>query len=145
MAACSSRTIAVAFLALPMLGADGPPPAVELRIENLRNERGMLRICIISDPSHFPNCQDDDGALTRSVASSTRSVSFRLPPGTYAVSLIHDENGNGKLDTLLGIPKEGFAFSRNPPIRFGAPRYDEASFRVGESGSVQTLRLRYLL
>ena len=50
-----------------------------------------------------------------------------------------------RLDTLLGIPREGFAFSRNPPIRFGAPRYDEASFRVGDSASVQTLRLRYLL
>jgi uncharacterized protein (DUF2141 family) len=145
MAACSYRPIAAALLALPLLGADGPPQGVELRIENLRNDRGMLRICIVSDPRQFPDCRDDGGALTRSVASSARSVSFRLAPGTYAVSLIHDENGNGKLDTLLGIPREGFAFSRNPPIRFGAPRYDEASFRVGDSASVQTLRLRYLL
>jgi uncharacterized protein (DUF2141 family) len=105
----------------------------------------MLRLCVTSDPRYFPDCTDDPAAVSRSVAATDHSVAFSLPAGRYAVSLIHDENGNGKLDTLLGIPKEGFAFSRNPPIRFGAPRYDDASFHVGESRSVQTLRVRYLL
>lgn len=30
-----------------------------------------------------------------------------LPFGSYAIGCVHDENGNGKLDTnLLGIPRE---------------------------------------
>ena len=37
-------------------------------------------------------------------------------------SLLHDENENSKLDTMLKIPKEGFGFSRNPAIRMGPPK-----------------------
>jgi uncharacterized protein (DUF2141 family) len=54
-----------------------------------------------------------------------------IPPGTYALAVIHDENMNGKLDTnWLGIPKEGYGFSnavkamRGAPTRSEAPRSD---------------------
>ena len=145
MAASFWRRMPAALLALPLLGAGEPLSQVELTFDNLRNERGVLRVCVTADPRHFPDCQQDAGAISRSVPASTRSLSLRLAPGTYAVSLVHDENGNGKLDTLLGIPREGFAFSRNPAIRFGPPRFDEASFRVGDEVTLQTLRVRYLL
>ena len=128
-----------------LLGAGAPPTGVDLTVENLRNARGMLRLCVTSDPRYFPDCTDDPAAVSRSVAATERSVAFSLPAGRYAVSLIHDENGNGKLDTMLGIPREGFAFSRNPAIRFGPPRYDEVSFEIGGGRSAQTLRVRYLL
>jgi uncharacterized protein (DUF2141 family) len=37
-----------------------------------------------------------------------------VTPGTYAISVFHDENSNGKLDTnLLGIPREGVSASNN--------------------------------
>lgn len=68
-----------------------------------------------------------------------------LPSGTYAVSLFHDENANGRLDTVLGIPREGFGFSRNPPIRFGPPRFSAARFALTSGDSVERVRLKYLL
>ena len=68
-----------------------------------------------------------------------------LASGAYAVSLFHDENGNGRLDTILGIPREGFGFSRNPPIRFGPPRFDAARFAVTSGEAAQQVRLKYLL
>ncbi len=38
-----------------------------------------------------------------------------ISPGTYALAVIHDENGNGKLDTnWVGIPTEGYGFSGLP-------------------------------
>ncbi len=64
--------------------------------------------------------------------------------GTYAVSLIHDENGNGKLDTALGMPREGFGFSRNPAISFGPPKFKSASFAVN-GASAQTVKMKYML
>jgi len=134
-----------ALAAVLLLGAGAPPPGVDLTFENLRNTRGMLRLCVTSDRRYFPDCSDDPAAISRSVAATERGATFNLPAGRYAVSLIHDENGNGKLDTTLGIPREGFAFSRNPAIRFGPPRYDEVSFPVGEARTGQTLRVKYLL
>ena len=37
-----------------------------------------------------------------------------LAPGTYAISILHDENRTGRMDTDgLGIPNEGWAVSNN--------------------------------
>jgi len=83
-----------------------------------------LRVCLTADPDNFPACVDDADAVTRSVPAATPALRFDgLPLGTYAIAVIHDENNNSRLDTLAGIPREGFGFSRNPPIRFGAPRF----------------------
>ena len=69
----------------------------------------------------------------RSVAAAAprRRASPALPRGDYALAVIHDENGNARLDTIAGIPREGFGFSRNPPIRFGPPRFAAARFDLG--------------
>jgi len=53
-----------------------------------------------------------------------------IPPGTYALAVIHDENMNGKLDTnWLGIPKEGYGFSNDVKALLGAPSFSAASFK----------------
>jgi uncharacterized protein (DUF2141 family) len=37
-----------------------------------------------------------------------------IPPGTYSLAVVQDENMNGKLDTnWLGIPKEGYGFAND--------------------------------
>ena len=136
---------ASAALAGVALAASSPPSQLELTIANLRNDRGVVRICVTKDERHFPDCAGDPKALSRNLPASEPMTTFAVAPGTYSVSLIHDENENGKLDTLLGIPKEGFGFSRNPAIRFGPPRYDEVTIVVGDDPSRQTIRVRYLL
>lgn len=131
------------MLALP--GA-APVASLELDLTRVRSTKGVLRICLTSKPENFPSCLDDSLALRRNVAASTRSFRYEgLPTGAYAIAVIHDENGNQKLDTLLGIPREGFGFSRNPAIGFGAPRFGAARFMLPESGSVQQVVMRYLL
>ena len=67
-----------------------------------------------------------------------------VPPGTYAVAAFHDANGNGKLDTMMGIPKEGFAFSRNPKMQPRAPHFNEASFE-NNGRPLAPLKMKYLL
>lgn len=106
----------------------------------------MLRLCLTADPANFPSCVDDADAVTRSVPATTRLVRFdALPVGGYAVAVIHDENGNAKLDTFAGIPREGFGFSNNPAIRFGPPRFAAARFRHAGDATAQQVRMRYLL
>jgi len=68
-----------------------------------------------------------------------------MPQGDYAISLFHDENANGKLDTVMMIPKEGFGFSRDARVVFGPPRFAAAAFRVGSAPLSQHIRLRYFL
>ena len=101
--------------------------SLEIDVAGMRSARGLIRICLTADPKNFPGCVDDKRAVTRSVPAGQHIIRFDgLPPGKYAAALIHDENSNAKLDTLLGIPREGFGFSRNPPIGFGPPRFPAA-------------------
>ena len=68
-----------------------------------------------------------------------------VAPGRYALSLFHDENSNGKLDTLMLMPREGFGFSRDAPVRFGPPKFSAAEFTVSGAAQRQTVRMRYML
>jgi uncharacterized protein (DUF2141 family) len=105
----------------------------------------MLRVCLTADPDNFPACVDDVRAVTRSVPAGTHNVSFAgLPRGGYAVAVIHDENGNNRLDTFAGIPREGFGFSRNPAIRFGPPRFAAARFVLDSDAEAQQVKMRYI-
>lgn len=113
----------------------------------MRSDKGRLFLCLTRQARHFPDCEDDSHARIIDVAAAgeERLVFDQLPSGSYALSVFHDENGNGRLDTFLGMPREGFGFSRNPPIRFGPPRFGEARFDIAAGTTSQSVKMRYLL
>ena len=58
-------------------------------------------------------------------------------PGTYAISIFHDEDEDGELDLgFLNIPEEGFGFSNNPPIGFSQPDFNDCKFTIEDNQSV---------
>jgi uncharacterized protein (DUF2141 family) len=140
-------TISLAAFFLAAYAAPAPAAGqLEVSIERLRSRRGQVHVCLTRNSAHFPNCAGDPAALKRSIPAATASVRFdRVQPGAYAVSLFHDENGNGKFDTFAGIPREGFGFSRNPAVRFGAPRFRQVVIDLGSGFARQTVRMQYLL
>jgi uncharacterized protein (DUF2141 family) len=105
----------------------------------------MIRICLTADPDNFPACVDDAKALTRTLPASVHATSFSgLPQRGYALAIIHDENSNAKLDTIAGIPREGYGFSRNAAVRFGPPRFDAARFMLAGDAEMQQVKMRYI-
>jgi uncharacterized protein (DUF2141 family) len=120
---------------------------IEVRIENLRNMRGVVHLCLTADAVAFPDCDKDPNALRQTVAARQASlVRFEdVTPGAHALALFHDENGNQKLDTFLGIPREGYGFSQNPTVRFGPPSFAQARFNVGKGIARLTVRMQYLI
>ena len=60
------------------------------------------------------------------------------------LTITHDPVQLGIVLALAGIPREGFGFSRNPPIRFGAPRFAAARFTVTSDANQQQIRMRYI-
>lgn len=78
-------------------------------------------------------------------ARAAASIDFGpVAAGSYAIALLHDENGNGKADMTLMIPREGFGFSRDAPARFGPPSFANAAFAVEGSPVHQAIRMRYI-
>lgn len=57
-----------------------------------------------------------------------------IPEGVYAVSVLHDENDNGKMDTnFIGIPKEDYGCSNGATGFMGPPKWDDAKFELKEN------------
>ena len=126
--------------------AAAEPPSLDVTVTNLRNAKGNVLICLTANPKAFPDCSKDAQSHKLVVAAAQAgSVHFaHLAPGIYAISLIHDENANGKLDTAMMIPREGFGFSMNPAIAFGPPKFASARFGIGPGETAQSVRMKYM-
>lgn len=119
---------------------------VSMDVQGLRSAKGDFLICVTRAAAHFPDCRDDPDGRHMAVPVTAGAVALgKLAPGTYAIAIIHDENGNGKLDTFAGIPREGVGFSRNPAIRFGAPSFKSAQFPVAGGAVRQDIKVKYFL
>jgi uncharacterized protein (DUF2141 family) len=142
------RIAGLALFATTSIAASLPQAnTLEVSVGGLRSAKGNVLICLTTKSKNFPNCDKDPAAYKRTVsAAHAARISFSdVAPGTYALALIHDENANGKLDTRLIIPREGFGFSRNPAIAFGPPKFGAAQFTLGEGESVQAVKMKYML
>ncbi len=68
-----------------------------------------------------------------------------LMPGDYALSVIHDEDSNGRLNrNFLGIPTERFGFSNNIRPRMRRPDWTEAAITVEDPGGEVIIELKTL-
>lgn len=139
------------LLGLTLIGASAAPPAaadLQVSIAGLRSEKGAVMLCLtMRTEQRFLTCGDDPARLMRVVAASEaqRIELTDIVPGDYSLLVIHDENRNGRLDKTVGIPREGFGFSRNPAIRFGPPLYQDVHFPVPPGHSAQAVKVKYLL
>lgn len=143
----ASRMPALLLGSALMLGGAASPGSVEAQFTGLRSAKGQVMVCMTRDRARFPSCQNDPQAHRERVpAAASVAVRFDgLPSGDYAIAMLHDENGNGRLDKTMGMPREGFGFSRNPAIRLGPPRFASAQFAVGSGTVDETVRVKYML
>lgn len=105
---------------------------VEVTVPLPQSRDGQMIVALFDGASGFP--ADFDAAIRKVVVTldgPAASVAFEsIPPGEYAVCVLHDEDASGSLTTnFLGIPKEGLGVSLNPTGRLGPPRFEDARFR----------------
>lgn len=141
------RVAALAAIAALGTAATGAEPQLTLEVEGLRSAKGNVLVCLTASPKAFPDCSRDPAAVKRKIPTraADRVDLGTVAPGSYAIALVHDENGNGKLDTRLMIPAEGFGFSNNPAIAFGPPKFRAARFDFDGGSHAETVRMKYML
>lgn len=137
-----------------VLGAAAPSPAlaqpgeVVITVTNLRSAKGVVRACMTTRADIFPKCIKDPAAH-RVVVPAGERVEIRfngVKPGQYAVALLHDENNNGTADRSMGMmPREGYGFSRDAPVKMAPPRFTDAVTAIGEGFTHLTIKMRYFL
>ena len=107
------------------------PNTIRIDIGGLRNDKGQVLCALYSSLDGFPKNSQKAVAKTDAPIVDKKAVCefSGIEAGTYAVSVFHDENSNGKLDTnFMGIPREGVGASNGARGHLGPPKFDAAAF-----------------
>lgn len=118
-----------------------------MKIPNIKNSTGNIACAIFESPEGFPKkfSGSSEAVIIKKIHKTQAQCDFSdIPPGTYAIAVIHDENKNNELDTnWMGIPTEGYGFSKTTIDEFGAPAFSAASFRYDGENLDLTIKLEY--
>jgi uncharacterized protein (DUF2141 family) len=114
-----------------------------VQITNIKNDEGQIAVALYNSEKDFMQTRYQ-GKITKASKGEVEVVFEDLPAGTYALSVMHDANQNGKLDyRSVGIPKEGFGFSNNPVGKLGLPPYEKAKIEIPPVQKIQ-ITLKYI-
>ncbi len=120
---------------------------INVDVGGLRNDKGQVFCALYSSRDGFPKNSEKAVARVSSAISGKQAVCdfSGIAPGTYAVSVFHDENSNGKLDTnFMGIPREGVGASNGAKGHFGPPKFDAAAFHFAGGHLDLKITITYL-
>ena len=136
------------IFALVLLFAGSAPAAdLKINISGFRNQTGQGIVYLWKAAGGFPKETEKSMANKTSpiAAGGLISVMFEgLAAGTYGITVVHDENSNGKMDTgFLGKPKEGYGASNNPKNKITPPSFDQAKFALDDAGKMIEIGMRY--
>lgn len=134
------------FLLINLSGQALSMGDMEIRITGVRNSTGSISVNIFNQPVGFPNDPlKSFGWKTVRIVPDTVVIVFEdLPFGEYAVSVLHDENCNGKMEkNFLGIPQEGFAFSNNYAPKYQMPSFFDVRIKLKQAKIFVGLKMLY--
>nr|WKN35248.1 DUF2141 domain-containing protein [Tunicatimonas sp. TK19036] len=132
--------------ALLSIGSVNYNQRVVVTVIGLKNTQGNCNACLFSNADAFPGEAAEAVACKKgAISGSNAEVIFEnVPAGTFAVSVFHDENDDGELNTnFLGIPQEGYGASGNVLPKMSAPSFEDNSFTVSDNDIALEIKLRY--
>ena len=121
--------------------------SLTVTIQQFKNSDGQVMVALYNKEEAFPKSPDKAVKLLNAPIQNKKAVIVfeSLPPGEYAISVFHDENKNGKLDTnFFGIPKEGVGASNDARGHMGPPHYRDAKFIFSGNNMAITINMTYL-
>ena len=121
---------------------------VEVIITGIRAEKGQIVIGVFKDNESFRKEESflEKRFVKNGISNGEMRVKFSLEPGIYGLSLLDDENSDGKMEyNFARLPKEGFGFSDYYHTGLTRPKFDSFKFNIDQSKKrTITVRIRYL-
>lgn len=116
---------------------------IDLQISGAKSDKGVVRILVFDSDKGYPD-QLELAVKSLSIPIVNQKCTVKindLKPGIYAISVIHDEDSNGELNTNpFGYPLEKYGFSNNPKAYFSAPPFSKAAFEL--KNEVKTIQIQ---
>ena len=101
--------------------ADTKGSSLTVSVNKLRNSNGNVLFALYNREDAFPDehYKKYYKILRGKIENGSSLVIFEnLPPGKYAVNILHDENKDGKIQRRFILPLEGIGFSNFQSIGF---------------------------
>jgi len=117
---------------------------LSVAITGLKSTDGGIQIGLYNNRESFPHIDEQYKLFYFSVKEFSGIYTIRdLPEGEYAVAIYHDKNSDKICNTnFLGVPKEGFGFSKNFKPRFTSPDFEDCKIDLNTNMSI-TINLIY--
>ncbi|MBD2663057.1 hypothetical protein B6N60_00596 [Richelia sinica FACHB-800] len=118
-------------------------------VNGIQNKTGEICLRVYNSEKGFPmnNTSEVKSGCVKINGNSVKKVFSGLKPGTYAVAVVDDQNGDHKLNRdFFGIPQEGFGISNDPVVSVstGTPSFRKSSFALNRDKTIN-ISLKYSL
>ena len=124
------------------------PILISVTIKDIKTPNGQILMGIYKDDVSFDKeiAYKNVQAFKTKISNGTLVVEVKLEPGKYGISLMDDENFNGKMDyNFIGIPKEGFGFSNYYHTGLTKPKLKSFLFEVIENKNTKVeVKMKYM-
>ena len=102
---------------------------ITVSIDKVKNNEGKVLFALHTENTFMKTKPIQSAEAT--IEDNKVTVTFtNVPKGIYAITCVHDENNNGRMDFQEnGMPMEDYGVSNNP-MSFGPPQFDPAKFEV---------------
>ena len=117
-----------ALLGTPANRATGV--TITVTLENVLNNQGDI-LAALHTAETFMTDVELDSFKTEARKGAITFTFDNVAPGSYAVAVLHDLNGNQRMDyEPNGMPKEPYGMSGND-MSMGPPTFERVKFEVG--------------
>ncbi|MBL8498137.1 DUF2141 domain-containing protein [Nitrosomonas sp. JL21] len=122
---------------------DAKVAQIRVTVNNVK-AGGVLNVELYDDPEHFLFKKGRKRKVRVPAAQGQQIVCMNLDrPGTYAVAVYHDRDGDRKLKKQWNlVPSEPFGLSNNPDNPSSFPKFSDSAFTTNSQGADIVVNLR---
>lgn len=105
---------------------------ITITVKGIRNAKGRIAALVFVDGKGFPDrvAEAKTQAIVPARVGEVTLVIKHVPEGKVALTILHDEDGDGRLKrNLVGIPVEGVGMT-GKPLGNRSPRFEEAIVEI---------------
>ncbi|MDH5368056.1 MAG: DUF2141 domain-containing protein [Cyclobacteriaceae bacterium] len=114
--------------------------SLTVSVSGLLNSNGVVQFSLYNKDGSIPDehYRNYYKQLKSKIISNTSNTTFQnLPPGIYAVNILHDENEDGKIDKGFILPAEGIGFSNLESINpLNRPNFKKTKFELNTNKTI---------
>jgi uncharacterized protein (DUF2141 family) len=117
-----------------------------IKITDVRSTTGNFILGFYKDSKSFKKRQPFkwDKVAKKDMQNGVLVFKTALPPGTYGIALLDDENNNGKVDYGFFLPIEGFGFSGYIHRGMSIPTFKDFDFQHISADKEVVIKVKYI-